>query len=246
MSILDIRKLSVNHSGKQLLKNIVLQVPSGQAVCILGKNGAGKSTLMRALTGFYPHFEGDAIVAGCSLRHHPRRKYMQGIGGIIETPALYDHLSVEENLRVVAQYYPKETGITANRIQEVLVMVGLQDERQKRVRALSQGKRQRLGLAIAILHRPKVVLLDEPTSNLDPAFMQSWYALIRQLKEKEQISFLINTHNFHEVEEVADSWVILKEGEIVFRSEDPAAAQETDSPLPLSIKDIFLAVHQEA
>lgn len=110
MIVLDIRKLSVVSKRKKLLNAVSLQVERGQAVCILGKNGAGKSTLMRALAGFYPHFEGDVIVAGQSLRHHPRKTYMQGLGGIIESPALYEHLSVVENLQVIACYYPKAAG----------------------------------------------------------------------------------------------------------------------------------------
>ena len=183
---------------QQVLKDICLEIPAGQVVGLLGPNGAGKSTLMKILIGLWKADSGQVSV--------PAR-----IGYLPENNPLYEEMYVTEYLRFMAQM----TGISKSRDLEVSTLidkVGLTPERHKHIRELSKGYRQRVGLAQALLGDPQLLILDEPTTGLDPNQLVEIRALIRSLGKDRTV--ILSTHIMQEVREMCDRVVILDHGNI--------------------------------
>jgi ABC-2 type transport system ATP-binding protein len=188
MKLLSVENLSILVKGKPILENVSFEVEQGDIFCVLGKNGSGKSTLLKSILGLYPRLNsGNIRLTHFNLQQTPRKIYLPLIGALIENASLYPHLTTLENLKVIASYYPN---IRRTRIDEVLNIVGLDKERNKIVAQLSQGMKQRLGIAIAILHKPKLILLDEPTNALDPEAIPQLRNLILTLHQTQNLSLI--------------------------------------------------------
>lgn|SRR5690554_2565420 len=208
--ILETRYLK-KYYGKQLaVNNISLQIPRGSIYGLLGPNGAGKTTTLKMITGLVYPGAGEIIVFGEPWQ----RKHLRRIGALIESPALYGNLTAFENLLVHA----KLIGLPKERIYEVLEIVELKDAGKKPVSQFSMGMKQRLGIAIALLGYPELLILDEPTNGLDPIGIQELRELICSFPEKG-ITVILSSHILAEVSQLVDHIGIISGGELKFQGE---------------------------
>lgn len=207
MSI-SIKNVSKFYGEQAALQSISLEVKKGEVVGFLGPNGAGKSTLMKIITCYLPASEGEVKVCGESVAEHSlsvRRK----VGYLPEHNPLYLEMYIKEYLSFVAGVYysPKE------RVAEMIELTGLSPEQHKKVGELSKGYRQRVGLAAALIHDPEVLILDEPTTGLDPNQLAEIRSLIKEIGKDKTV--LLSTHILQEVDKMCNRVVIINKGEIV-------------------------------
>jgi ABC-2 type transport system ATP-binding protein len=188
-----------------------LTVEPGDVFGYLGPNGAGKTTSLRMLLGLIRPSAGSAELFGRDPMLEGA-KALQGVAGFVEGPRFYPYLSGRRNLRLLADY---DEPVSRNRIEEVLEIVELRDRAKDRVGGYSHGMRQRLGIAAALLRAPRLLLLDEPTTGLDPAGMRDMRALVRRLAS-EGITILLSSHLLNEVEELCNRVAIIRTGAIVY------------------------------
>jgi ABC-2 type transport system ATP-binding protein len=216
--LIEARHIRKSYGRQLVLDDIDFSVERGQIVGLLGPNGSGKTTLMRILTTFLRPDDGDALIDGHSVRQHPM-EVRRRIGYLPEHNPLYPDMYVREYLDFVRRFY----GVPASRIDEVIEQTGLTPERYKKIGQLSKGYRQRVGLAAAIIHKPSVLILDEPTTGLDPNQLVEIRELIKQLGRTTSI--LLSTHIMQEVEQMAHRVLILYRGRI--RLDTPLDKLET-------------------
>ena len=207
MSIL-VDKVSKVYGAQKALNGISFEVPSGQIAGFLGPNGAGKSTMMKILTAFLPPTSGSVEVAGHRVSEDPIA-VKRVVGYLPEHNPLYLEMYVREFLAFMAKIHGKDK----RRIEEVIEQTGLASEAHKKIGALSKGYRQRVGLAHALLHEPQVLILDEPTTGLDPNQIVEIRSLIRSIGTDRTVLF--STHIMQEVEQLCDRVILLNKGTIV-------------------------------
>ena len=204
-NIVEIKNLEKSFKKQPVLKNISLSIPENCVYGLLGPNGAGKSTLLKMITGLMRPDSGQIIFQG-----HPwSRKDLNQIGGLIETPPIYENLSAWENLKVRALIL----GETEERMKEVLKTVDLTDTGKKPSGKFSLGMKQRLGIAIALLGHPKLLILDEPVNGLDPLGIQELRHLIRSFPD-QGITVVVSSHILSEIQLTADYIVIMANGRL--------------------------------
>ena len=225
---IEARGLTYAYPGQPaVFSGLGLTVPEGSVFGLLGANGIGKSTLMKVLVGLLAPREGDVALLGGPIR----RAAFRDVGLLIEQPNLYPHLSGLENLMVMATY----RDIGRQRAAEVLELVGLADAGNKRIRHYSTGMKQRLGIAMAILHRPRLLLLDEPANGLDPAGIVSIRGLIRRLNQEEGMSILLSSHLLSEVEQSCTHLGILARGHLAYQGTLEGAQRNLSQGLRLRL-----------
>ena len=205
------------HLGKQFdgfwaVREVHLQVAYGEVLALLGPNGAGKTTTLRMLSAVLHPSRGSAWVAGFSIRHH-RPQVRAEVGVLTEQHALYKRMTAGEYLRFFGQMYGLEEPLLGRRVHKWLHFFGLNAHAGRRVGGFSKGMRQKLALARALLHEPRVLLLDEPTSAMDPASAYRVRAAIRSLSSAQR-AIIVCTHNLTEAEHIADRIAILHRGRI--------------------------------
>ncbi|MFC6858335.1 gliding motility-associated ABC transporter ATP-binding subunit GldA [Zunongwangia atlantica] len=207
MSI-SVEKISKFYGEQKALNQISFSIEKGEIVGFLGPNGAGKSTLMKILTGYLKPSEGNASVNGFEIdkQLHDLQK---SIGYLPEHNPLYTEMYVREYLAFNAKVY----GIKKDRIEEVIKLTNLTPEANKKIDQLSKGYRQRVGLAAALLHDPQVLILDEPTTGLDPNQLVEIRSLIKNIAKNKTI--FLSTHIMQEVEALCDRVIIINHGEII-------------------------------
>ncbi len=204
--------LEKTYGNFHALKGVDLSVRKGEIFGLLGPNGAGKTTVIRVLVGLINATRGDVRYFG-QYGLGQMQNVLPRIGCIIEEPRFYPYLNGRRNLMLASLYYPKER--VAGRIDQVLELVGLQSRANDPVRSYSQGMRQRLGIAAAMLHDPELVILDEPTNGLDPQGIIELRRLIIRLKEEMGKTVIVSSHILSEVEQMADSMAIIHQGRCV-------------------------------
>lgn len=209
MSI-EVNNLSKTYGGQKAVDAISFRVDKGEIVGFLGPNGAGKSTTMKIITGFLTQDAGEAIVCGVNVKEKPLETKSK-IGYLPEANPLYYEMYVREYLDFIADIH-KVTN-KKKRIEEVILMVGLSIESKKKLGQLSKGFKQRVGLAAALIHDPEVLILDEPTTGLDPNQILEIREVIRKLGEQKTVLF--SSHILQEVEAVCDRVVIINKGKLV-------------------------------
>ena len=209
MGEIVIHNISKSFNEKCVLEEVNLKIEEGEIFGLLGPSGAGKTTLIKILTGQLKPDRGEGTIFGKSCSRLDREDYKM-IGMVLDNSGLYDRLSCYDNMLLMARIY----GVDKNRIGELLKRVGLEDAAKKAVEKLSKGMRQRLVLARAMLHRPKLLFLDEPTSGLDPAVTQTIHRLLQELKQEGTTIFL-TTHNMDEAYRLCDHAALLNDGRIV-------------------------------
>lgn len=209
MGEIVIRNISKSFNEKCVLDEVNLKIKEGEIFGLLGPSGAGKTTLIKILTGQLKPDRGEGMIFGKSCSRLDREDYKM-IGMVLDNSGLYDRLSCYDNMLLPARIY----GVDKKRIEELLKRVGLEDAAKKAVEKLSKGMRQRLVLARAMLHSPKLLFLDEPTSGLDPAVTQTIHGLLQELKQEGTTIFL-TTHNMDEAYRLCDHVALLNDGRIV-------------------------------
>jgi ABC-2 type transport system ATP-binding protein len=211
--------------------NLSFEIRRGEIIGLLGPNGAGKTTTIRMMTGLIRMSQGDVLIHGHSIRKDFKRAISQ-IGAIIENPEFYPHMTGYDNLK---QYLRMSDGAGESRIAEVVELVGLQEAMDKRVKAYSLGMRQRLGIAQALLHSPKLLILDEPTNGLDPAGIREMRDYMRKIAEARGIAILISSHMLAEIEQICHRAVVIQNGKLV-KVTQIAEAPEARSEVSLTIR----------
>lgn len=201
--ILNTDNLCKYFKKQKAVDNVSITVRENSIYGLLGPNGAGKSTTLKMITGMLRPTNGKVLFNG----HDWTRKDLEQIGALIETPPLYDNLSAAENLEVRA----KLLGVPKARIDEVLEIVDLQNTGRKKAGQFSMGMKQRLGIAIALLNNPKLLILDEPTNGLDPIGIQELRSLIRSFPS-QGITVILSSHILSEVQLIADDIGIISNG----------------------------------
>lgn len=204
---IQVSQLSKTFSEQEVLTNCCFSIKCGEIYGILGVNGAGKTTLLKLLAGLLEPTEGSISILGKEM-HQNREKILKEIGSLIEVPHFYEHLSAAENLDIHLAYMQPEEQLE---ITEALSIVGLENVSQKPVSKFSLGMRQRLGIARAIIHKPKVLLLDEPINGLDPVAIRTMRELFLKLASSG-ITLLISSHILSEMEETVTRMAILSKG----------------------------------
>lgn len=202
-AILKTNNLCKDFKKQKAVNNVSITVRENSIYGLLGPNGAGKSTTLKMITGMLRPTSGKVLFNG----HEWNRKDLEQIGALIETPPLYENLSAVENLEVRA----KLLNIPKTRIDKVLKMVDLQNTGRKKAEQFSMGMKQRLGIAIALLNSPKLLILDEPTNGLDPIGIQELRSLIRSFPSKG-ITVILSSHILSEVQLIADDIGIISNG----------------------------------
>lgn len=225
MSI-QISHLNKFYGTQHVLRDITLSVPSGKVVGFIGPNGAGKSTTMKCVTGYIPFDSGNINVCDIDVRLRPLDA-KRLIGYLPEHNPLYLEMYVREYLQYVARLYHLDN--VTRRVNEVIEQVGLTPERSKRISQLSKGYRQRVGLAQAIIHDPQVLILDEPTTGLDPNQIIEIRQLIRNMGSSKTV--ILSTHIMQEVAAICDDVIVINHGQIVANQSesDMLAAEGEDS-----------------
>jgi lantibiotic transport system ATP-binding protein len=225
-------------AGQKILDDLNLQVPTGSIYGFLGPNGAGKTTTLRLLLGLLKKQEGDLTLFGRHFQRH-RLDILRRIGSLIEQPSLYLHLTGKENLEIFRLTYQ----CAKNRINEVLQLVRLQQAADKKVKNYSLGMKQRLAIAIALLHDPEVLILDEPTNGLDPSGIIETRELIKQLNREFGKTILVSSHLLSEVEKMATHVGIIHNGKLLFQGslQQLQQLQSQQSVVEIEVNDITKA-----
>ena len=225
--ILETKNLTKNIKNENIIKGLSLKVPKGDTYGLLGPNGAGKSTTMKLLCGLLKPSEGEVIFKGKPWS----RDTLNKIGVLIESPAIYGNLTAKENMLIHACML----GVSENEITRVLKLLKIDKTGKKKVSNFSLGMKQRLGIAIALLGNPDLIILDEPTNGLDPIGIQELRDLIKRLNEN-QITVLVSSHNLAEIQHIASYIGIIINGKLKYEGE----INDTDD-----LETIFMNVTKE-
>ena len=230
MSI-EVKQVTKNYGTQKALNDVSFKVNPGHIVGFLGPNGAGKSTMMKIITCFIPQTSGDVSVCGYDVIENPIEVKRQ-VGYLPEHNPLYLDMYVKEYLDFVGGVYKIDN--RKARINEMIGMVGLEVEQNKKIGALSKGYRQRVGLAQAMIHDPKVLILDEPTTGLDPNQLEEIRGLIKTIGKEKTI--MLSTHIMQEVEAICDQTIIINQGKIVADDKTTDLQQQTKNHLVLMVE----------
>ena len=208
--IIQVNNLSKQYGNFKAVNNLYFTVNEGDVYGFLGQNGAGKSTTIRMLLTLVKPTQGDINIFGKELNSH-RSAILKQVGAVIEKPDLYKYLSAYDNLSIFA----KMSGIKVTRqlLMQQLKMVGLEDAATKKAGVFSQGMKQRLGIAVALVHNPALVILDEPTNGLDPQGIADMRNLIINLSKEMGKTVLISSHLLSEIQLIANRMIIINKGE---------------------------------
>ena len=209
---IETRDLTHRFSGDDVLRRVNLCVSTGTIYGFLGPNGAGKTTTLRLILGLLRQQSGSIELFGQPLRRH-RIDILRRVGTSIESPSLYGHLTARENLEVWRRVF----GCNASRIGEVLTLVGLAATGRKRAEQFSLGMKQRLSIAVALLHEPTALILDEPTNGLDPHGILEVRDLLLRLNRERGMTVLVSSHILSEIEKLVTDVGIIHRGELVFQ-----------------------------
>lgn len=230
MSI-SVEHLSKSYGKQQVLKDISFEINKGEIVGFLGKNGAGKSTTMKIITGYRAYDEGIVKVCGQDISKYPMEA-RRNIGYLPEHNPIYPDMYVMEYLRFVADLYKVEN--PKARVDEMVERTGLTRECRKKIGMLSKGYRQRVGLAQALIHDPQVLILDEPTTGLDPAQIIEVRDLIKEVGKEKTV--MLSTHIMQEVSAICSRVIMINDGHIVADDSETDIVRKTDGELTFAVE----------
>jgi lantibiotic transport system ATP-binding protein len=218
-------------NGVKTLDNVNLLVPQGSVFGFLGPNGAGKTTTLRLLLGLLKNQQGKLEIFGQEFSSH-RIDILKRLGSLIEQPSLYLHLTAKENLDIYRLIYK----VPKTRVEEVLKIVGLENTGKKKAKQFSLGMKQRLSIAIALLHQPELLILDEPTNGLDPNGIIETRELIKRLNREHNTTILVSSHILNEMERMATHVGIIHKGKMLFQGTLPELQKMKTSQTALEIE----------
>ena len=237
--ILQTSHLSKTIDGKQLVTDVNIHVKKGEVYGFLGPNGAGKTTVMKMLTNLWKPTSGTVALFGKALEK-TSYEVLKRMGSIIEFPTFYDHMSGKDNLQLHCEYmgyYNKGS------VEEALQMLGLSDAADRPAGSYSLGMKQRLGIARAILCKPELVILDEPTNGLDPAGMKQIRDLFRMLCTEYGMTFMISSHLLPEIESIADTVGVIHHGKMMKEISMKEIAETNTAYIELAVEDTKKAAY---
>jgi len=246
--LLETSGLTKIFGSRTVVDRLNLRIGKGDIYGFLGRNGSGKTTAIRMITGLVHPDAGRVRIGGYDLKTQFKAAIAQ-VGAIVENPAFYAYLSASDNLRLMANLHP---GVTRKRVDEALEIAGLTERAKDKVGSYSLGMKQRLGIAGALLHRPKLIILDEPTNGLDPQGMREIKELIAQLAAEQGISFLISSHLLHEIEQICTRIGIIRKGKLVAERDvgqllaaEGRAAEAEAAGRSRTLEQLFFAMTEE-
>lgn len=231
---IDVRNLTRDYNGLRALDHIHFSVEPGEIFGFLGPNGAGKTTTIKILTGQLRPTSGKAWVMGCDVVEDRQRLKPQ-IGVVFETQNIYERLSGRDNLAFFARLY----GVNSRRVDDVLEQIGLGDRAKQRVKKYSNGMKQRLLIARALLHNPSVLFLDEPTRGLDPKVAREIRAFVNGLA-RQGVTVFLTTHYMEEADQLCDRVAILDRGQIVALDVPGRLKTEYSLGEKTTLEDVFI------
>lgn len=209
--VLEVEKLTKLYKNGRGVKNISFSMGAGEIVGLLGPNGSGKTTIMKTILGLCHIGEGAVRIFGYDIEGNAE-KALQKVGGLVERPAIFEYLTAGENLRMMANFYPN---VDEARIQRVLDIVQMRRYEKEKAARFSLGMKQRLGIALALLSEPELVILDEPTNGLDIEGIVEIRQIIKRMAEEKGTSFLIASHLATEIEKTCTKVAVVHEGDLL-------------------------------
>jgi len=209
-SVIEVKNVHKSFKLVQAVKGISLKIEKGSFVALLGPNGAGKTTLVEMIEGIQKPDEGEIVILGKTWKNN-EHELRRVIGLSLQETRFIDKLRVAETMSLFASFFK----LGQDRVDEVIGLVGLEDKRKAYVVNLSGGQRQRLALGISLLNHPKILLLDEPTTGLDPNARREIWEILRKLKQQSETSMILTTHYMEEAEQLCDYIIIIDKGEIL-------------------------------
>ncbi len=236
--IIETKGLSKKYKGRYAVSNLNLKIAKGEIYGFLGPNGAGKTTTIRMLLGLIKPSNGTVHLFGKSLKKE-RLPILRKVGSLVEYPSYYGHLTAVDNLEAIRRIID----VPKARIGEVLEIVGLTKEARRSVKGYSLGMKQRLGLASALLGNPELLVLDEPTNGLDPSGILEIRELIKSMPKSHGITVLISSHLLSEVEQMASTVGIVRQGEMVYQDTIENLHKQAQGMLSLRVSDAHEALN---
>jgi ABC-2 type transport system ATP-binding protein len=209
--VLDVQNLTKIYKNRIAVNKVNFQIHEGEIFGFIGPNGAGKSTTIKMITGLASISSGNVYISGHSIKTN-FESAIRNVGAIIEMPEMYGYMSGYNNLKYYASLY---NDVDDNRIHDVAKLVGLENRLRDKVKHYSLGMKQRLGIAQAILHRPNLLILDEPTNGLDPSGIIEIRELLKKLAHEQNIAVMISSHILAEMEVICDTVAIINNGQVV-------------------------------
>lgn len=236
--VIEVRGLTKDFKEIRAVDSLSVNVYRGDVFGFLGPNGAGKSTTIRMLLTLIRPKEGSIKIFGKSLMEN-RNDILKDIGAIIENPAFYNYLSAYKNLEILSRMSGRE--ISSNKIMETLETVGLKERSASKVKTYSHGMKQRLGIAQALLHDPELIILDEPTTGLDPQGMKEIRDLINYLCKEKNKTIFLSSHILSEVEQVANRMIIINKGKTVVEGKVQELLDSAEMKVTIEVDDVEAA-----
>ena len=236
--IIEVSGLTKSFKNILAVDSLELNVFKGDIFGFLGPNGAGKSTTIRMLLTLIRPESGNINLFGKSLKNE-RKSILIDIGALVEKADFYNYLSAYKNLEILSRLSAKD--ITKKRINEILEIVGLYERKDSKVKTYSHGMKQRLGIAQTLLHNPDLIILDEPTTGLDPQGMKEIRDLIVHLCKEENKTIFLSSHILSEVEQIANRMIIINKGKTIVEGRVQDLLQSTQLKVTIEVKEIDTA-----
>lgn len=211
--LVETKDLSKSYRNKPVVREVDLKMPEACVYGFMGPNGAGKSTTMKMILGLIKKSSGRVCIDGKEMNERNRLELLRETGSLIESPSYYGHLTGRENLELVRTL----KNAPQKEVAQVLRLVRMEKQQDKKVREYSLGMKQRLGLAAALIGRPRLLLLDEPTNGLDPAGIQEIRELICELPKRMGITVMVSSHLLSEMDQMAEYVGIINQGQLIFQ-----------------------------
>lgn len=237
-NMIETKDLCKTYGNRMVVDHLNLCVPRGCVYGFIGPNGAGKSTSMKMLLGLVHPTSGSVRLMGQEVTEQNRIRLLRHTGSLIESPSGYLHLTAQENLQIIADL----KDVKHTEIERVLEVVHLTQDKDKKVGQYSLGMKQRLGIAMALLGNPEILILDEPTNGLDPAGIQEMRALIAGMPEKTGATVLISSHLLGEMEQIVNRMGIIHHGKTLFDGSLQALRKHSQGDLNLRVLDVLKAM----
>ena len=233
--ILKVEGLSKSFKKRKVVDNVSFESKEGEILGFLGANGAGKTTTIRMITGLIGADSGTIIIDGHNIKGD-FEKAMANVGAIVEVPFLYEYMTGMENIKLFAKLYKaSEEGV-----QDAIKVSGLKDRLSDKVKEYSLGMKQRIGLSVALMKQPKLLILDEPTNGLDPMGIKDLREFLKKLAHNKNISVVVSSHILMEMEQLCDRVVIISEGKVICTKTMDEINSES------SLEDVFINSIMEA
>lgn len=236
-TVLEIKDLKKSFGKRKVIDGISLEVKEGEIYGFLGPNGSGKTTTIKMILRLIEADSGEIKVNGYDTKKQ-FEKAMEYIGAIVENPDMYRYMTGRDNLKLHARI----RNVDSKRIDEVLELVELKERADEKVGKYSLGMKQRLGLALTLLHKPKVLILDEPTNGLDPAGIKKLRDILKEISHKEGVAVFVSSHILSEMQLMCDKVAVIDNGKIVKTEEIAKVEEEKTEVVELRVKEVEKAV----